>query len=350
MPHTRGRVRRSAPPAFKVRQLGAERVSTRETLGQCRSILTLHALEHREAIFDVLQLRRRGIDPFGVSSEEQRQVFELRLDAVLRLEKWLEPGVERGQIGDAPPDTAEARQNRRVALVQGRVTFRAKTLNTFRTGQHAPAGRELDVLCRLVWLEPCPIEIGKLKRDELAARIAVGKGSPESRQLLASRLPGIERSRNGRGVRTEVPEAVDQINVRRRIEQGLMFVLSVQLDEACRQLAERRCRRERAVDEGAAATLRRDFAAHEQLFPCDFENGFDGRGVLAGPHKLRRGPTAKEESDGLDQDRLPSPSLAGEHIEPGFELDFRLINDRQMGYAQEAEHDDSGKTGTPIVA
>src|SRR5262249_50703293 len=133
-------------------------------------------------IFDVLQLRRRGIDPFGVSSEEQRQVLELRLDAVLRLEKWLEPRVERGQIGDAPPDTAEARQNGRVALVQGRVTFRAQAFDTLRAGQHAPAGRELHVLCRLVRLEPCPIEIGKLKRDELAACVSVGKGSPKSRQ------------------------------------------------------------------------------------------------------------------------------------------------------------------------
>src|SRR5215471_20371278 len=137
-------------------------------------------------------------------------------------------------------------------------------------------------------------------------------------------------------MRTKVPEGVDQLKVRRRIEQGLMFVLSVQFDQACRQLTQRGCRRERAIDEGAAPTLRRDFAAHEQLLPCDFEDGFDARGFLASPHKLGRRAAAKEKSDRLDQDRLASSGLAGEHIEAGFELDFRLINDRQMGYAQEA--------------
>ena len=128
-----------------------------------------------------------------------------------------------------------------------------------------------------------------------------------------------------------------------------MLVLAVQFDQACRQLAQRRRGRERAVHEGPAAALRRNLAAHEELLSCAFEDGFDRRGFLTGPDELSRRPTAQQKSDRLDENRLSGTGLAGQHVEAGLELDLRLVDDSQMSDAQEAEHGGSRKTRTPIV-
>ncbi len=120
-----------------------------------------------------------------------------------------------------------------------------------------------------------------------------------------------------------------------------MLVLAVQFDQACRQLAQCRRRRERAIHEGPAAALRRNLAAHEKLLSRAFEDGFDRRGFLTRTDELGRRPTAEQKSDRLDEDRLSGTRLAGQHVETAVELDLRLVDDSQMGDAQEAEHDDS---------
>ncbi len=65
-----------------------------------------------------------------------------------------------------------------------------------------------------------------------------------------------------------------------------MLVLTVELDEAVRQVFQRACGGEHAVDERAAAALRRNLAAHQQLFPTALEDGLDSGGLLAGAHQV----------------------------------------------------------------
>ena len=103
--------------------------------------------------------------------------------------------------------------------------------------------------------------------------------------------------------------------MRRRIEQRLVLVLAVELDEAAGQLLERAGGRERAVDERAAAPLRGDLAADEQLLAAALEDGLDGGGVLAGADEVARGAAAEQQSDGLDENRLAGAGLAGQDVE-----------------------------------
>ena len=86
--------------------------------------------------------------------------------------------------------------------------------------------------------------------------------------------------------------------MRRGVEQHLMLVLPVQIDQSAARLAQRRARREHAVDERAAAPLRGDLAADDHLAAVrGFEDGFDGRVVFAGAHQVGGRAAADQQAD-----------------------------------------------------
>ena len=104
--------------------------------------------------------------------------------------------------------------------------------------------------------------------------------------------------------------------MRERIEQRLMFVLSVQLDESRGEIAKRRGGRERAVDERAAASLAADLAPDDQLAPIGvLEDRFDGRLRFTGADEIGGGARAEQEADGFDEDRLAGPGLPRQYVE-----------------------------------
>ena len=118
-----------------------------------------------------------------------------------------------------------------------------------------------------------------------------------------------------------------------------MLVLAVEIDEHAGQFAQGRTRRERAVDERAAASLCGDLAAQEDLAAVGrFEDGLECRCILAGPDQVGRGAPADEQPDGSHQNRLARPRLAGEHIEAGLELELQAVDDRQMADRKEPQH------------
>jgi hypothetical protein len=69
--------------------------------------------------------------------------------------------------------------------------------------------------------------------------------------------------------------------MRARIQKELMFVLAVQIDESRGRFPQRRRRRERPIEEGAASTgLRRNLTLDDELCAAGvFEDRFD-RGLL----------------------------------------------------------------------
>ena len=77
-----------------------------------------------------------------------------------------------------------------------------------------------------------------------------------------------------------------------------------------------------------------------------FENRFDRGLRLAGADQISGGAGAEEQADGFDEDGLPGAGLAGEDVEPGFELDLDGLDDRQVADAEETQH----AGGTAIVS
>ncbi len=76
--------------------------------------------------------------PSAYSRRNSGKILELRLDAVARVEVRLELRVERRQLPDAPPDAAERRENRAVALVERRVALGAEPLDALGVREHLP--------------------------------------------------------------------------------------------------------------------------------------------------------------------------------------------------------------------
>ena len=76
-----------------------------------------------------------------------------------------------------------------------------------------------------------------------------------------------------------------------------------------------------AVDERAAAALRRDLAPDEDLAPSRLEHRFDGGGIFPGPHQVRRGAAAEQQADRFDQHGLAGAGLPRQDVERAFKLD-----------------------------
>src|SRR5207244_6275738 len=109
------------------------------------------------------------------------------------------------------------------------------------------------------------IELPELECHELQTRIAIGHRPSHARHLLTGGAHRLERGARWVDQMVEPAERIEHIEMRRRIEQRLMFVQAVQIDETPRELLERSGGRERAVDERAAPALRRNLPAHHQL-------------------------------------------------------------------------------------
>ena len=144
---------------------------SRDHVRQGRPVLPLHTLEQREPLLDLLQPRRRGLDTVRITTQEQREVLELRFDGVPPFQIRLKRRVERRQLRDASPDAAELRENRTVALVQRRIALAAPALDALGAGQDLTCGGELVVLSR----GGCrAIQLRRLKCQDLLAGPPVG--------------------------------------------------------------------------------------------------------------------------------------------------------------------------------
>ena len=133
-----------------------------------------------------------------------------------------------------------------------------------------------------------------------------------------------------------------------RIEQRLVFVLSVQIEQARAEIAQRRRGRQRVVDERAAAALSGHLAAHDRLAAVrTLEDGLHRRERLARAHQVGAGAAADQQVDRFDEDGLSGAGFAGEDVQARLELDFEMVDDRQMANAQEAKHVEAG---TPMIS
>ena len=151
-------------------------------VGERGAVLPLQPLQGGQPLLDLLQPGRRGVEAVGVVPQEEREVLELRLDAVPRLDMRLETGVHGSQVGDLPPDGAQAGQHGVVALVERGVALRAQPLEPLRAGEHLAADLQL-----FVFAGPGhdAVDLGQLEREQLPAGLAVGLLPPDARQQIA---------------------------------------------------------------------------------------------------------------------------------------------------------------------
>src|SRR6476659_9935510 len=111
-----------------------QRASLLDHVLERRTVLPLEALEQREAIRDLLKACWRRIDAVSVTAQERRQLFELGLDAVARREVLRKLRVDRRELVDPLPHTAQTCEDRVVVLVQRCIALFAEALHALRIG------------------------------------------------------------------------------------------------------------------------------------------------------------------------------------------------------------------------
>ena len=230
--------------------------------------------------------------PVGVRAQKQREVLELRFDAVAGVEIRLELRIERRQLRHPPPDAAQPRQNRVVAFVQGRRSSRCRAA---RRARRSPA--------------PGGARRARHPRRVLPARWAAGRRDP-ARQAERRSSPAARHDRRPRRASARAPPATPRIASNAAAAGASSGSSAPKASRTARWVdgssrvwcscwpcsSIRRDDRSFsapavasvAVDEGAAAALRGDLAPHQQLFPAAVENRLDGGRVLAGAHQVAR--------------------------------------------------------------
>ena len=127
--------------------------------------------------------------------------------------------------------------------------------------------------------------------------------------------------------------------MRRRVEQDLMLVLSVEVHELTRELPQGGARGERAVEERPAPPLRGDLAPENDFTAvAAVEDRLDSCRLFARPHEVARRAPPDEQPDSTYEDRLARPGFAREHGQARLELELEVVDHGQISNGKEPQH------------
>jgi hypothetical protein len=97
--------------------LARQHGATLDDIVEGRSVFALQPLEQREPVLHLLQASRRCVDAVGVASKKERQILELRFDPITRFDIRRKLRIDRGELSNALPDTAEFSEYRIVTVI-----------------------------------------------------------------------------------------------------------------------------------------------------------------------------------------------------------------------------------------
>ncbi len=230
----RVQLRRALGRVLDVVQIAPQPLGGRKHVVERRPVFLLQTFEGRQAVLHLLKARGGRIDVSGVGAKKEREILELRLDRLPAVQVCGESSIERCEIADSPPHDAERRERGVVSVVQRRVRLIAEPLQLVRIDEHGARRRELVVLAAR---GREAVDLGELKANELGARGLLAFARLQPLAFGADLLPRGEGVRRFAAQLREAAEGVEQIEVRRGIEQLLVLVLSVQIDEAAARVA-----------------------------------------------------------------------------------------------------------------
>ncbi len=137
------------------------------------------------------------------------------------------------------------------------------------------------------------------------------------------------------------------------VQEGVVLMLSVDLDELLSDALESGQRDRDAVDHRPASTRTHDLPADRDLALAilyaetesleveslrNIEDGLDRPFFLAGPHEITVGALTADKAEGIHHDRLPGPGFAGQKVQARAEFDLGGGHHREVFDAQDAKH------------
>ena len=303
---------------------------------QTRAVLALEAFDRSQAILDFHEAFGRSLRVRRTRAQRKRQVLQLRLDGCPRLEMGRERRVDGRELLDLPPDAAKRRQRRVVPLVQRSICRRAQRCQPLRVRQPAPRRRQRLVLAGI---RSDGVDLPLLELQQLDALRMLLALRPRAIQLRGCSLPGRKRGRHFPGWCLQPAVGVEQRQVVMWIEQCLVLMLAVEVEHLPADGLQPADGRQRVVDEGPAAALRRDFPAEHDLFArACLQRRLHHRLRRSGAHQVGRGPRAGNQAQRPEHNRLAGAGLARQHRESGLELQIQPLDDSKILDAEEPNH------------
>ena len=335
MPATRLAIsaRSAASPSTGTRCLRAARAQREQPLLDRLQAIALElellpgALEQRRRLLELdpgaLERRRRRLEHRAGARrhplDRPLRAGEPRLDAALTAE-------DRQRLGDRLAELLAVHQPR---------ARRGERLLLARLGRQ---------LVQLV-LHVAPI--GLLARRPLD----LGGGRlPRPLRLSPGCMGGAHRRDRG----LEPAVGIEQTALGRRIEQGLLLVLAMDLDQQLADPAQQPAADRLIVDERPRAAVGGEHAAqHQVVLGLDAvlaeqrrRRRVGGRREHRADRGLRRtladqrpiGPATQREAEGVEQDRLAGAGLAGQHAEPAGELEVEPLDQDDVADRKAGQH------------
>ena len=319
-------------------------------------MLARDIVQRRETRLDARELGGIEVEPSPVVAQRARGLGELDAGRLQQRDDLGERGVVAGERRQPLGELREPHRQRVVAVGQQALAGRRGLEQRARVAEARLRGGELG-----------PLAVAHRERGELALPcgevFALGRrGFGGVRRRIAMLDRGAPRAPlrgNFPRERDEAAECVEERALFLGVLERLVRVLTVQVDQLLAQRAELRKRHRVAVDEGPRAALRVEHAAHQHFAVLvgervlgepgarvrrvgDVERGRELRPLGAGPDLPHFEAVAEQEPERVEEDRLARTGFAGEHGEPGIELEVERVDEHEVADRQVAEHRASG--------
>jgi hypothetical protein len=170
-------------------------------------------------------------------------------------------------------------------------------------------------------------QLVELTGDRACARVRLSVGGPERLDLV------------GRG-------AVQQVELPLQLQQPRVLELSVEGEAPPQGVFDGGGAAQQSVHAGPRPAAARQLAGHRKFLVDALEERLHQRAGGSGPHELVAAPLPHQKTDGLGEQALAGPGLAGDDIEPRRELQPGGGDEHQVVDAQLSEHH-GGRRASP---
>ena len=187
------------------------------------------------------------------------------------------------------------------------------------------------------------VDLGRLVLGQLEPANELAGLEGELLQGGLIRPPGFDREADGSALRLEATVGIEQVPLAALVEELLLVVLAVDLDERPGDLGQAGRGDRLVVETGAGAAIDVDLAAADQVPAGPFHPGGDPGRLGAVPDEAAVGPRTEGQAEGVDQQALAGPGLAGDHVEAGAEGQVEPVDQGQVRDGQLEQPAGSGR-------